>query len=625
MKKILMVIISCLGVLILISCTKETIPSTDSIESTENSESTIISSDVDSTTNYEPRFTSLTLDYDNIYQNETFIITINDSKGEITDDFINPYDSSEARFDAYFVHEDGTTYYRPAYWTVDFKIKLNTLSSSDTYYYDDELKGTDSAVRNGIGHFNVSFKPPKAGKYNLRIEGLIKGQNELLNTTFTAKESRIDYKGKIVINDTNKRYFMYENTKETYIPVGMNNAWYSSYSRKSFDYDEWFKRMADSNANWSRIWMASWSFGLHIGTGAKVNDFSLRLNQAARLERVLEVAEKEGIYLYLTMINHGQFSTNINTEWDINPYKELIDKPYKFWTDEECIRIYKDEIRYIVARYGTYDSLMAYELFNEVDWTESSSLFTNKIKDWHDIMAKYINSIDCYDRLVTTSYKGTLGSAMSLDSIDIANVHTYEFSKSSPFSGVKNLIDINYRNYNKIMLIAEWGVNASSGAETYSVDPTGITLYQSMWSSILQGASGTAMTWWWDQYIHRYKLYDLYKGVGEFAKRMDLNGELTYLNTNSVTISSSGLSFLAIKADDRTYGYLFDSLYSRTNKTINSFNTNLVMEYSNGNYELTLLNPKTGEVVKEENITVTNNTLTINTGEFNTDLAIIIK
>ena len=76
MKKILMVIISCLGVLILISCTKETIPSTDSIESTENSESTIISSDVDSTTNYEPRFTSLTLDYDNIYQNETFIITI---------------------------------------------------------------------------------------------------------------------------------------------------------------------------------------------------------------------------------------------------------------------------------------------------------------------------------------------------------------------------------------------------------------------------------------------------------------------------------------------------------------------------------------------------------------------
>ncbi len=622
MKKILMVILSCLGVFTLISCTSKTEETTidNEVTTISNSETKDVSDN-----QYVPRFNSLTIDKENINQYETFIININDSLGEITNDGINPYDSSEVKIDAYFTHEDGTIYYRPAYYTVDYKIRLNTLMTSDTYVYDDEIEGTDSAIKSGIGHFNVSFKPLKAGKYSLKIEANVKGNTESLTDEFTVKESTDNYKGKIVVNDTNKRYFMYENTKETYVPVGMNNAWYSSNSRKSFDYDEWFKRMVDNNANWSRIWMASWSFGLHIGTGAEVNDFTMRLNQASRLERVLEMAEEKGICIYLTMNNHGQFSTSVNTEWDINPYNKLIDKPYKFWTDEECKRIYKDEIRYIVARYGTYDSLMAYELFNEVDWTESSALYSNKIKDWHGEMAKYLNSIDCYDRLVTTSYKGTLGSAMALDSIDIANIHTYEFSRSNPFSGVKNLIDINYKNYNKILLLAEWGVNASTGKETYDVDPEGITLYQSMWSSILEGASGTVMTWWWDQYIHRYKLYGLYKGVGEFAKRMDLNGSLTYLDSSSVSVDSDELSFIGIKADNRMYGYLYDSNYSRTNKTIRTFVPNLTLPFTNGTYELTLLNPRTGDVILTKDIEVTNNTLLVELTEFNTDIAIIIK
>ena len=146
-----------------------------------------------------------------------------------------------------------------------------------------------------------------------------------------------------------------------------------------------------------------------------------------------------------------------------------------------------------------------------------------------------------------------------------------------------------------------------------------------MWSSILEGASGTVMTWWWDQYIHRYKLYGLYKGVGEFAKRMDLNGSLTYLDSSSVSVDSDELSFIGIKADNRMYGYLYDSNYSRTNKTIRTFVPNLTLPFTNGTYELTLLNPRTGDVILTKDIEVTNNTLLVELTEFNTDIAIIIK
>ena len=626
MKKILLTIIAIMEVIMLTSCVNKTTEEiTDDNYTITTQDATTKEDESSSTTSVNTKLFSNVEIPDEINQYETTIFSLK----EVTDGYIkssyNPYKTESIFIDAVFTDSLNNEYYRPAYWTQDYNIKLNTLSHQDSYVFSDELKGTDSAIRKGIEHFNVSFKPLSSGSYNYNFKVFVNNVlKEELNGTFNVSASSNEYKGKIVVNDTNKRYFMYDNTKETYVAVGMNNAWYSSNSRKSYDYDEWFKRMSANGCNFSRIWMASWSFGLHIGSAAKVDDFTGRLAQAARLERVLGVAEDYGIYIFLTLNNHGQFSTNVNPEWTDNTYSSILDKPYQFWTDDNAKKLYKDELRYIVARFGTYDSILAYELFNEVDWTQSSAIYDQKIKLWHDEMAKYIRSIDCYDRLITTSYKGTLGSAMSLDSIDIANVHTYDFTNQSPFSGCRNLINTNYRNYNKIMLLAEWGVNASSGYETYTIDKDGITLYQALWSSILSGASGTAMNWWWDQYIHKYDLYKLYKGVGEFAKHMNLNGEIVYLDKANATIDSD-LSFIGIKADDRVYGYIYDISYSRNNPSVRSFTTSFSMNYKNGEYDVTIMNPRTGEIIKIEKIQVTNNTISFEIGTFNTDIALIIE
>ncbi len=618
MKKILLLLVLFLGIFMTMGCENKTTEDVTTITTQTPTTTTTIEKNLyfsGVSFNTSPK------------QNETVIISLEEKESGTIKKTFNPYKQSSIMIDAYFTDSEGTTYFRPAYWTQDYKIYLlNTVSTSDYYTFSDELKGTDTASKQGLEHFNVSFKPLSSGTYTYRFEVYIGGVlRETLDGSFDVEETREEFKGKIVVNDTNKRYFMYENTKETYVPVGMNCAWYSSKSRKSFDYDEWFKRMKENNSNFSRIWMASWSFGLHIGAGAKVDDFTNRLNQAARLERVLALAEEEGIYIFLTMNNHGQFSENVNPEWSSNTYNTLVSKPYQFWTNIDCKTAYKDEIRYIVARYGTYDSLMAYELFNEVDWTQSSSVYDQKIKEWHDEMAKYLRSIDTYSRMITTSYKYVLGSALSLDSIDISNIHTYDFSRSNPISGIKNLIDQNYRNYKKIVLISEWGVNADSGGGTYEIDPEGITLYQSLYGALLQGAAGTPMTWWWDSYIHRYNLYHLYKGVGEFANRMDLSGDITYLDSSNVSNISNSLSFIGLKADSRMYGYLYDSNYSRTNSGINSFNTTFSISYPNGDYEVTLMNPRTGDVINSFDVSVRSGTLSFETGTFNTDIVIIIN
>lgn len=617
MKKILFLLVLFLGTLMTMGCENKTTLNTTTIEPTTDSTTSSFT---------EERYFSGVSFASTPKENETLIISLEETEvGRIKQD-LNPYKSSSILVDAYFTDSNGKTYYRPGYWTQDYKIYLlNTASTQDYYVFSDELKGTDSASKQGLEHFNVSFKPLSSGTYTYRFEVYLSGVfKEQLQGTFEVESAEEEYKGKVVVNDTNKRYFMYENTKESFIPVGMNCAWYSSKSRKSFDYDEWFKRMKENNSNFTRIWMASWSFGLHIGTGAKYDDFSSRLNQAARLERVLALAEEEGIYLFLTMNNHGQFSESVNPEWNINTYNQIVSKPYQFWTNVDCRTAYKDEIRYIVARYGTYDSLMAYELFNEVDWTQSSSIYDQKIKEWHDEMAKYLRSIDTYSRMITTSYKYVLGSAFSLSSIDISNIHTYDFSRYDAFSGTKNLINQNYRNYNKIVMMSEWGLNAESGGDTYSLDPEGITLYQALYGGLLQGAAGTPMTWWWDSYIHKYNLYNLYKGVGEFSKRMDLSGDITYLDTSNISTDSS-LSFIGLKSGNKAYGYLYDSGYTRYNTELNNFTTTFSIPYTNGSYEVTLMNPRTGDVIKTFNISVKSGNLSFETGTFTRDLAIIIN
>jgi len=570
-------------------------------------------------------FSDITLP-EEILVNETNIFSINEvEEGTIKKNY-NPYKSSSIEVDVNIISPSNKEYFRPAYFTQDYDIYLNPLGSSDSYTYSDEYKGTDSATKTGIEHFNFSYKPFETGTHKYEIE--VYTNNILVETLsgeFNVIDSEREYKGKIVVNDTNERYFMYENTKETYIPVGLNTGWYSSKNRKSYDYDEWFKRMENEGINCTRIWMASWSFGLHIGTGSAVDDFSKRLNQAARLERVLKLAEDKGIYLYLNLINHGQFSTNTNPEWDINPYNELISKPYLFFTTVSVKEIYKDELRYIVGRYGTYDSIMAYELFNEVDWTDQSSLLKNNITAWHKEMAKYINEIDCYDRLITTSYIYETGDSYSLDEIDIANIHSYDFTNGNVFKKTEEKINYSYSLYKKIVMFSEWGVNADTGEKTYNVDPKGITLYQSMWASVLTGGAGTTMCWWWDSYIHKYKLYDLYTGIAKITKTYDLSGEIKYLHTSDFSVTN-GLDLIGIKANSNYYLYVYDSGYSRFNTTVNSFNATINRTIDNGIYTVNIYNPRTGDLLETKEVNIVNGTLVLENLNFNTEVAInIIK
>jgi len=568
---------------------------------------------------------------ENIVQNETSIFSLKEiTDGNVLKEKLNPYKTTDIYVDCTFINQDGKEYYRPGYWTIDYNLELLDVTTSDSYTYSDEFKGKDFAQMDGIEHFNISFKPLESGVHSYKINVYVKGElTDTLEGTFNVLEASEEYKGKIVINNTNKRYFMYENTLETFIPVGFNTGWFTSTSRMSYDYDEWFKRMGEVGCNFTRIWMCGWNFGLHISkslSSASVDNFKKRLNFAARLERVLNVAEDSGIYLLLTLNNHGQFSRLTNSEWSINPYSEIIDKPQYFFSDANCKAIYKDELRYIVGRYGTYDSIAAWELFNEVDWTDLAEVNASTIKAWHNEMAAYIKSIDCYHRLITTSYKGTLGQSFSLPNINIACIHSYSSDNAITYTAKQ--IETSYNQYKKIIIYAECGINASSGESTYALDPTGISVYQSMWSAIMSGSASTTMSWWWESYIHKYKLYDLYKGIAAYTKLMDLKGTLNYYKSSDSTpilsLPSSNLNFVGMSSDETYYGYIYDKAYSYSNNVVRSFNGTATLKVNDGIYKVTLINPRSGEVSNEVTVSSFSGVISFNLGTFDTDLSYII-
>lgn len=565
------------------------------------------------------QFSNFSLITETPKQNETFLIKLNELENNSLSE-LNPYKSEDIKIDFYFTSPSGIEYIRPAYYRQEYRSTLDTYNKGNDYIYlEGEIEGNDLLTKVGDPFFSVSFRPKEVGTYQVKAKVEIK--NELvqeMSSTIEVIENTKPYNGKIVIND-NDLYFSYE-FGGTYNPVGLNNAWYTSKNRKSYDYDEWFRRMNEVGINYSRVWMASWGYALHIGAGAEIDNFNLRQNQAYRLERTLKLAEEYGIYIALTLINHGQFSQNINPEWNINPYKEIINYPNAFFYNSKAKAIYKDELRYIIARFGDFDSIMTYELFNEVDWTDNYNQID--VKRWHQEMGEYINSIDCYDRLISTSFKYFTGidATQSLDVIDFVNVHTYSYQSYSgvtekAYSELTSLIN----KFNKPVMFEEWGVNASSGPDTYNVDPDGTMLYQAMWGAMMSSYS-TAMPWWWDTYIQKYNLYYLYQGLAQFSNYMTLDST----SKNSSDYLGDNLKMYSIEGNNNYY-YIYDSSYTRVSESKRDFtDININRSINNGLYTLIIMNPLTGEVIETKDIEVTNNNFNYSVS-FTNDISIILN
>src|SRR6201999_2751277 len=95
---------------------------------------------------------------------------------------------------------------------------------------------------------------------------------------------------------------------------------------------------------------------------------------AFRIERQLDVADAHGLQVQLVVNDHGQVRSLDGGRWLENPYNALnggpvpSDHPEQFFTNAQARELFKHRLRYLVARYGAYRNVLAWELFNEVQF-----------------------------------------------------------------------------------------------------------------------------------------------------------------------------------------------------------------------------------------------------------------
>lgn len=565
--------------------------------------------------------------------------------GHILDTY-NPFDYDAINVYGVFTSPSGKEIKMPAFWYRDYIVTLNTAMSTGKVK-EGEPDGLEMVSWNGDYEYRLRFQPTEAGVWTYKVYSEIAGCAGVLETqgSIDVSPKDEDYKGLIRIDKSNNRTFMFEDGT-TFMPVGENMGWWVDDSRKTYDFYVWFENASKNNMNITRIWMATWGFCLHWGSKIPrgVNASSLtatekanylinltnRMNCASRLDLILQYADQFDLYFMLTLVNHGQFSAKTNAEWSSNPYNTanggIIDRPDKFFTDSEAKRVYKNELMYIIGRYGYSDHILCWELFNEVDWTDNSSTNAIGIKSWHQEMASFIKNNDPYKHLISTSYKTETGPAFTLDIIDFVCPHSYGYSGRNICDTLPEVQDRLYNQYKKPVVQAEVGIDWENGQNNYRLDPNGIHLRQASWAGIMGGGAAGAMNWWWDSYVHPYDLYYQFAGAGAYAKKMDLRGsDYTQLRTLSGVSMSNGVGLIGYRFDNRIYGYVYDKnwFYSNTPSELN--NISVSVPFNDGNYTLELYNALTGVCISTRSITVSGGNVTVDLPAFTSDIAFIVK
>ena len=446
----------------------------------------------------------------------------------------NPFDPSEVDITVVVSGPGGQKLTVPAFWYQAFT--------------------ADGASPDGAPGWRVRFTPAVPGTWTVTATLAEPALRAAPTTVAVGPATAADARGFVRVDKAGTG-FAYDDGSG-FIPVGPNICW-SRGPDVLGDYRRWFDRLAAAGGNATRVWMASWSFGLEWkDTG--LGDYRKRLRQAWLLDQVFALARQHGIRLMLVLSNHGQFSTTTNPEWNDNPYNKAnggpLADPIGFATDPTAVGYFTRRLRYIAARWAGEPGLWAWEWWNEVNFTPIGQ--DSVLGPWIQKMTPVLRGFDPYRRPITNSL-GDSGSSdtWALPELDFACSHVY-----SIMDATSNFADrytgTRARAARKPIVLAEYGY--SGGADDRNLDPEGIHWHNGMWAASLTGFAGPAMYWFWDDYIDPANLWGQVHGPAAF-----LAGEKLAGFTPVKPQAGTGAVALALVSPRRALGWVRAGAYAR--------------------------------------------------------------
>lgn len=524
----------------------------------------------------------------------------------------NPYDPEVIDVYAEFVGPEGQRRRVIGFYYEGYQFEQKQDKKGNRYEFASRAAAADG--------WKIRFTPDAVGKWTFVIYAVDRTGTTRLDS-YNGKAFSFDCKAKDAegfIKKANNRYLKREAflqgkmQEHAFFPVGPNIPWYTTIDYYSFmmPYGIYeYHRYIDSltgNANYMRVWLTRYQYLSLYGAehalrenGKPVVYFDSKLNQkdAAEMDDIVRYASDHGIALMTCFFTIGDFREDseavaksqkhncMPSGWQYNPYHTVLGlkRPIQFFSDERAIRVTRNLIRYIVARWGYAPNIMAWELWNEVGNVFKDETLTSKeqqaIVDWHKMMKDWIQRLDPYQHLVTTSL-GTVSHVKMLagtvfNELDIVDEHYYDNIQKAQSRGqmTRKLYEkseaMRELYPQRLYFMGEYGLHSStSGIDYNSRDPKGVDMHSSLWASLFSGSMGPASFWYW-QALDQCGVFGRFKPMTVFSSGLPILSDDFHPATTGVIEGSSlvfpdnlQLYYLVNTLEDTLIGWCQDEAFS---------------------------------------------------------------
>jgi len=523
---------------------------------------------------------------------------------DLSEAYDNPFDPDEIDAALTVIPPSGDTLSVPAFWYQAYE-RSNT--------------GTDEILAEvGDACWMARFGPSELGLHLCAIE-VTDSAGYIHSDDFTFVCGPSASRGFIRPDAADPRLFTFDDGSH-YLPRGENVSWATNLG--TYDYDMYFDEMEAGGQNWTRIWMThfyrgqtlEWNESHWTGYFHGLGIYSLEC--AWKLDYIVESAREKGIYLQLVTQHHGQFSTAVNPEWNENPYAVanggMLSSPEQFFTDAEARDLYKQKMRYTVARWGYSTSVLCWELWNEAQYTDNYSPST--VAAWHAEMGQHIRSIDPGRHMLTTSVRRQDSIIWALPEIDCTQLHLYvgEITQT-----VRDRV-VSMCTYEKPVIVGEFGYYPH---QTGWDDTDGTHIHNGIWSAAMSMTG--AMCWWWDNYIHPNDLYYHWEGLSAFFEAEDLRYpshdtlHVAVTGARGFAVGDSICACVWVQDPGNTIGGVPEDTLSGVSLEIPGM--------SSGDYDIEYWNTFSGTMTAIDLIACSDDTLRIAVPDFSLDIAVKVK
>jgi hypothetical protein len=439
--------------------------------------------------------------------------------------YANPFDQADVKLDLVATSPSGKAVIVPCFW------KSGTPASSV---------------------WEARWTPLEVGEYAYKVNCVKSGETSSSPAqTLTVNPSNLD--GFLHMDSTGSFYHFRFDSGKPFRGVGENFGWESG----KYTFDVMFKLLKENGVNFVRTWKGPGSYYLEQGTG-KAGWY--QQDTANRLDKTLTLSEQSGIYLMPTLDPIIEYQTGVDgwsgeIKWQKNPYGTYkggpCNGPIDFFNGTKAREIYKNRLRYAVARWGYSPNVGVWEFFNEVDWAFlTEKVPTADIAAWHNYMASYLRSIDPYNHIVTTSLShNDFPDLWSLKNMDFTQRHLY-----GPTDGFITTLATYETEYKKPFVSGEFSYDWK-GVTQHPHSEYEKELHLGLWRGLFLPTPVLPLTWWWDFHADSGDYFHFAR-VRDFSDKMLADGKsIDYLKADAGT---ADVETRAIKSERGVFVWLYN-------------------------------------------------------------------